>query len=69
MKIVVQVNELGFSGFEAYDILKAEYNIQMELAESHITMAIISVGDTKESINKLVEALEDLSSRFYGHRI
>jgi arginine/lysine/ornithine decarboxylase len=68
MKIMIQVNELGFSGFEIYDMLAAEYGIQMELAEAHVTLAIISVGDTKESIDKLVNALSDISKRFYGKK-
>ncbi len=68
MKLVIQVNELGFLGFEIYDLLKAEYNIQMELAEAHVTMAIISIGDDLDSITKLVDAIKDISIRFYGEK-
>ncbi|KAI0981408.1 hypothetical protein GJ496_010325, partial [Pomphorhynchus laevis] len=66
MKIVIQVNELGFSGFEIYDMLAKEYKIQLELAEAHVTMAVISVGDSKESLDKLVDALMDISNNHYG---
>lgn len=64
-KIVVKVNELGFSGFEAYDILKNEYNVQMELAETYCVLAVVGIGDNRETIFSLVQALEDLSKKYY----
>ncbi len=67
-KIVVRMNELGMTGFEAYDILKNEYNIQMELAEAYVVLAVVGVGDDEETLNRLVDALEDMSRRFYGKR-
>ena len=67
-KIVVRVNELGLTGFEAYDILRDEYGVQMELAETYVVLAIVGVGDDENTLNKLVDALEDMSRRFYGQR-
>lgn len=67
-KFIVKVNELGLSGFQVYDIFKKEYNIQLELAESYVVLAVIGVGDTSETIDKLVAAFEDLSERFYGKK-
>ncbi|MFI3231604.1 MAG: aminotransferase class I/II-fold pyridoxal phosphate-dependent enzyme, partial [bacterium] len=65
-KFVIKVNELGLSGFQVFRILKDEYNIQLELAESYVVLAVVGVGDTNETIDKLVDAFEDLSNRFYG---
>lgn len=65
-KFIIKVNELGLSGFEVYEIMKNEYNIQLELAESYVVLAVVGIGDTPESIDKLVLAFEDLSKRFYG---
>ncbi len=65
-KIVVKVNELGLSGFEAYDIMKRDYNIQLELGETYVVLAVVGVGDTEQTIEKLVDAFADLSKRFYG---
>jgi arginine/lysine/ornithine decarboxylase len=65
-KLVVKVNGLGFSGFEVYDIMKKDYNIQLELGETYVVLAVVGVGDTESSIEKLVGAFEDLSKRFYG---
>lgn len=67
-KIVVRVNELGMTGFEAYKMLLEEYNVQMELAETYVVLAVVGVGDDISTINILVEALEDMSRRFYGKR-
>ena len=65
-KFVIKVNELGLSGFQVYKILKEEYNIQLELAESYVVLAVVGIGDTNETIDALVSAFEDLSKRFYG---
>lgn len=68
LKIVVKVNDLGFSGFEIYDMLCNEYNIQVELAETNVILAVVSVGDDDKSLELLVNALQDISDRFYGKR-
>lgn len=67
-KIVIKVNDLGFSGFEIYDLLKKEYGIQTELAETYCILAVVGIGDNKETIDRLVSALEDISRKFYGKR-
>ena len=64
-KLLLDIKHLGKTGFELYDILKKEYNIQIEFGETFCILAIISVGDTKDSINSLITALQDLSDRFY----
>jgi spermidine synthase len=66
LKIVIKVNELGVSGFYIYDLLLSDYEIQVELAEPNVIMAIVSFGDDAKSIEKLLSALKDISLRFYG---
>ncbi len=63
-KLGINVTGLGLTGFEAYDILRDEYNIQMELGDIYNVLAIISLGDTKEALNSLVDALYDISKRY-----
>jgi len=67
-KLCIRVNGLGLTGFEAYDILLNEYGIQMELSETYVILGIVGIGDDAGTINKLVDALEDISRRFYGQR-
>lgn len=66
LKVVIKVNELGVSGFFIYDLLLNDYDIQVELAEPNVIMAIVSFGDNKASIDCLLHALEDIGQRFYN---
>ncbi|WNY28653.1 Arginine decarboxylase [Methanimicrococcus stummii] len=65
-KIVINVTKLGLDGFDVYDIMFEKYGIQMELAEPTIVLAVIGIGDTKETIWKLADAFKDLSETYYG---
>ncbi|WP_162164090.1 aminotransferase class I/II-fold pyridoxal phosphate-dependent enzyme [Acholeplasma hippikon] len=59
-KIMVQVSDLGITGFDAYNILSQDCNIQMELAETHLILAVLSIGTTQEDLDKFVEGLKQL---------
>lgn len=65
-KLVINTGGIGLTGFSVYEILRDEYNIQLELGEVYCVLAIISIGDTMESVNRLIEALRDLSERQKG---
>lgn len=67
-KLVVRVNGLGLTGFEAYEILRRDYRVQPELSETYVVLFIVSVGDDAGTLGRLVDALRDLSRRFYGRR-
>lgn len=60
-KLVINPTGLKMTGFELYECLREKYKIQMELGELCTTVAIISVGDTQEAIDTLIEALKDIS--------
>ncbi len=62
-KLGICVKGIGITGFEAYDILRDEYNIQMELGDVYNILAIISVGDSHYSIKKLIDALKDMRDK------
>ena len=62
-KITIDVSAYGMSGFKVYDYFKARYNIQLELGESHVVLAVVSLGDTKASLNALYEAFKDFTSK------
>lgn len=66
LKMVIKVSDLGVSGFFVYDLLVNEYSIQMELAEPNVVLAIVSFGDDETTLSKLVEALKDISKRFFN---
>lgn len=60
-RLIVKVSDLGITGFDAYKQLRAKFNIQMELAETHLVLAILSAGTQQKDINNLIKALEKLS--------
>ena len=64
-KIIIKVSELGLSGFEVYQMMKAKFNIQLELAESHIVLAILTIGTKQSDLNRLYEAFKKLANDYY----
>lgn len=68
-KLSVTTRDLGLNGMELYDILRDEYNIQMETGDVYNSLAIISVGDDYDSVNLLIDALKDISKKYSSERI
>lgn len=63
-KLSINTTDIGLPGIEVYDILRDEYNIQVEFGDTNNILCIISVGDNKENIDKLISALKDISSKY-----
>jgi arginine decarboxylase len=66
-KIVIRVSDLGLTGFQVYDMLREEYNIQTELAETFVILAVVGIGDDETTLKRLVDAMKAIAARFYGH--
>lgn len=66
-KLVIRVNDSGLTGFEVYTLLKEKYQIQMELAEGYVVMAVITAADDENSLKKLVWALREID-RLYSRK-
>ena len=64
-KLIIKVSELGLSGFEVYQLMKTKYNIQLELAESHIVLGILTLGTKESDLDKLYNAFSKLSEEYY----
>jgi ornithine decarboxylase len=65
-KITITARDLGLSGAIFEHILINDYNIQMELSDFYNVLGLITIGDDDASINRLIEAFQDISRRFYG---
>ena len=63
-KLGIHVAGLGMTGFEVYDLLWKEFSIQLEMADLNNVLAIISLGDSKRNIERLIEAFRLLSKRY-----
>ncbi|MFA7076301.1 MAG: aminotransferase class I/II-fold pyridoxal phosphate-dependent enzyme [Candidatus Izemoplasmatales bacterium] len=64
-KLIIKVSDLGLSGFDVYQIMKKNYNIQLELAESHIVLCVLTIGTTKQDLERLVLAIKKLAEKYY----
>jgi arginine decarboxylase len=62
-RIIVKVSDLGITGFEAYNELRDEYNIQLELAETHLILAVLTIGTTVDDLKGFTEALRKISEK------
>lgn len=64
-KLVIDVTGLGLYGYEVYKEIRKKYNVQLELGEVSVVLAIISPGTKKEHVDKLIDAFKKLSSEYY----
>ncbi len=63
-KLSVYTRDIGLAGIEVYDLLRDEYDIQVELGDITNIMAYISIGDRIQDIERLVGALADIKHRY-----
>lgn len=60
-KITITSKDLGLSGYEVERILAEKYFIQPEMSDLYNILCVFSLGDTKESVDALIKALEEIS--------
>ncbi len=63
-KLSVNTLDIGLAGIEVYDILRDEYNIQIEFGDIGNILAYISIGDRKQDVERLVSALSEVRRRY-----
>lgn len=63
-KLAVSTLGTGLTGSEIYDLLRDEYDIQIEFGDTTNVLAYISVGDRQQELERLVGALSEISRRF-----
>ncbi len=64
-KLSVYTRDIGLAGIEVYDLLRDEYDIQIEFGDISNILAYISIGDKIQDIERLVGALADIK-RLYS---
>lgn len=60
-KLCINVKGLNLSGLEVYDLLYEKFSIQVELGDLYNILSLISIGTTKEDVDKLIESLSIIS--------
>ena len=59
-KLSVYTRGIGLAGIQVYDLLRDEYDIQIEFGDISNILAYISIGDRIQDIERLVGALADI---------
>ena len=60
-KITITVKALGYTGYEAEEILRRRYNVQCELADLFNCLALFTIGTTREAADRLVYGVKELA--------
>jgi len=64
-KLSVHTLDVGLAGIEVYDILRDEYDIQIEFGDLGNILAYLSIGDRPQEVERLVSALSDINRRYH----
>ncbi len=59
-KLSVNTWDIGLAGIEVYDILRDEYDIQIEFGDLGNILAYLSIGDRSQEVERLVSALAEI---------
>ena len=59
-KLSVHTRDIGLAGIEVYDILRDEYDIQIEFGDIGNILAYLSIGDRPQELERLVSALAEI---------
>ncbi|HIT41171.1 MAG TPA: aminotransferase class I/II-fold pyridoxal phosphate-dependent enzyme, partial [Candidatus Caccovicinus merdipullorum] len=63
-KLSVYTLDIGLAGIEVYDLLRDEYDIQIEFGDLGNILAYVSIGDRIKNVERLVSALAEIRRRF-----
>jgi arginine/lysine/ornithine decarboxylase len=67
-KLTISVKELGLTGYAVSTLLNSEFDIQVEMADLFNILVIVSIGDRRDDLDRLVRGLEVLAQRRQGAR-
>lgn len=63
-KLAAHTLDVGLAGIEVFDLLRDEYDIQIEFGDIGNILAYLSVGDRYQDIERLVGALAEIRRRY-----
>ncbi len=63
-KLSVHTRDIGLAGIEVYDLLRDEYDIQIEFGDIGNILAYLSIGDRAQELERLVSALAEIRRRY-----
>ncbi len=63
-KLSIHTRDIGLAGIEVYDLLRDEYDIQVEFGDLGNILAYLSIGDRQRELERLVSSLSEIRRRF-----
>ena len=60
-KVTITVKDLGYTGYEASEILRRRYNVQVELADLFNVVALFTIGTSAAAADRLVQGVAELA--------
>ncbi|HEY8297243.1 MAG TPA: aminotransferase class I/II-fold pyridoxal phosphate-dependent enzyme [Candidatus Baltobacteraceae bacterium] len=60
-KITITVKDLGYTGYEASELLRRRYNVQVELADLFNIVALITIGTSADAADRLVLGMSEMA--------
>lgn len=63
-KLSINTLDTGLAGIEVYDILRDEYDIQIEFGDISNILAYVSVGDSYKDVERLIGGLSEIFRRY-----
>ncbi len=63
-KLSIHTLNIGLAGIEVYDLLRDEYDIQIEFGDIGNILAYLSMGDRPQELERLVSALAEIRRRY-----
>ncbi|MBP5226078.1 MAG: arginine decarboxylase, partial [Kiritimatiellae bacterium] len=64
-KLSVHTRDIGLAGIEVYDLLRDDYGIQIEFGDIGNVLAILSAGDRRMDVERLISAFAEIK-RLHG---
>lgn len=68
-KLSINTLDVGLAGIEVYDLLRDEYDIQIEFGDTCNILAYISVGDRERDIERLVGAMSEIRRNYKKSKV
>lgn len=67
-KIFISSKKLGLTGYELDEMLRINYNIQVELSNYYGVLLICTIGNDRSDFKSLEDALQDISSNHINEK-
>lgn len=64
-KLTINVSHLGIAGFDFLDLLNERYQIQSEMATLTNVLEIVTFGNTRRDMKRLVEGVRDIAREIH----